>query len=129
MSRDSFVLDASALLALVNQERGADRVASALQTAVISAVNYSESVTKLCERGIPKDDVLAQLGDLKLKIIPFDASQAEVAGALRLETRHLGLSFGDRACLALANVREAIVLTGERAWSNLDIGLRIELIR
>lgn len=112
---DRFVLDASALLCLLNGEKGADRVGATLENAIISAVNYSEVVAKIVERGGPLELVTAMLDPLHLRIVDFDGSRAIRAGAMRAVTRPLGLSFGDRACLALAAARGLIAVTGDRA--------------
>ena len=94
------VLDASALLAMLNGERGADRVAAMLPGAVIGAVNLSEVVAKLAERGMLAHSIRAALEALDLDVHPFDPEMAFAAGELRRTTRRRGLSFGDRACLA-----------------------------
>ena len=71
----------------------------------------------------------AMLNPLHLEIVDFDRSQAVIAGELRAATRPAGLSFGDRACLALAVSRQLKVLTADRAWANLAVDLSIELLR
>lgn len=129
MSDALYALDASALLALFLNEDGADKVRECLPFAVMSAVNLSEAVAKLQERGVPDDDVDVSLMEVGLDIHAFDERQALIAGRLRRDTREAGLSFGDRACLALARSLDAIALTTDRAWSELDPGLRIELAR
>jgi PIN domain nuclease of toxin-antitoxin system len=83
------VLDASALLALVNQEAGQEVVAELLPRSVVSAVNVSELVAKLTEQGIPEDTVQGLLVALELTVIPFDEGQGLVAGYLRAATKHL----------------------------------------
>ena len=125
----SAVIDASALLAMLQDESGGDRVAGALPDSVISAVNVSEVVAKLCDKGVKPDQVRETLEMLALNVIDFDFSQAVEAGALRPKTRAFGLSLGDRACLALARREEARVLTADHAWADLDIGVEIEVIR
>jgi ribonuclease VapC len=110
------VLDASAVLALLNDEPGADLVIAALADAVVSAVNYAEVVSKLTERGASRAAVRAAITGIDLKVVDFDMSLAERTGAMRAETRHLGLSLADRACLALAEREGVPVYTGDRAW-------------
>ena len=126
---DRFVLDASALLCLLNGEEGADRVGATSEDAIISAVNYSEVIAKIVERGGALELVKAMLDPLSLRIVDFDGSQAIRAGAMRAVTRPLGLSFGDRACLALAAARGLVAVTGDRTWSNLTLGVEIDVIR
>lgn len=126
-----YVLDASTLLCLFNQEEGQDRVRAALGEAVISAVNYSEVVAKLVERGGAVAAIGRALEHLHLTVVEFDRAQAVEAGALRQATRQAGLSFGDRACLALAKSRSLVALTADQAWAHLDevIGVKVELVR
>ncbi|KQO60291.1 twitching motility protein PilT [Methylobacterium sp. Leaf87] len=126
-----YVLDASALLCLFNQEKGQDRVRAALSEAVVSAVNYSEVVSKLVERGGDITVVSRALDNLHLTVIGFDHAQAIQAGAFRKETREAGLSFGDRACLALAKTHGLVAITADQAWARLDddVGVRVELLR
>ncbi|KPF80485.1 hypothetical protein IP88_00295 [alpha proteobacterium AAP81b] len=125
----SVVLDSSALLAVLQGEPGADAVMPALQGALVSAVNAAEVVTKLVEIGMTPVEAGTNLTRLDVDIIAFDAVQAQQTGALRPLTRHLGLSLGDRACLALAQQRRATVLTADRPWAGLDLGIAIEVIR
>jgi len=125
----TFVLDASALLCLLHDEKGARRVAEALPQSIVSAVNLSEAVAKLADAGLPADHIRAAIESLQLAIVSFDKDQAEFAGLLRSKTRHAGLSFGDRACLALGLMRKAIVLTCDSAWSRLDLGVAVEQLR
>lgn len=122
-------MDASALLAAMLQERGAQHVQDRLVDARIGAVNLSEVVAKLQERGVPDDVVEESLAELNLIIVPFDAEQAVMAGKLRRDTRAAGLSLGDRACLALAVMLGAIAITTDSAWRNLTLPVEIELAR
>ena len=123
------ILDASAVLALLNAEPGASVVAGAVSDAAISAVNLSEVVAKLIEGGMPAEAVRETLQELELEVISFDAHQAYEAGLLRISTRSLGLSFGDRACLGLAQRHGVPVLTTDRNWSRLDAGIDVQLAR
>lgn len=100
-----------------------------LAVAVVSAVNFGECVTKIAERGDDLERAIAQLRSLPIRILAHDAEQAEHAGRLRAATRGRGLSYGDRACLALAAALGAPALTADRAWSDLDLGVRVEVIR
>jgi PIN domain nuclease of toxin-antitoxin system len=120
------VLDASAVLALLYQEPGGQAVAAHLPGALISAVNLSEVAAKLADDSIPPGDIAVTLGGLGLDVQPFDAAMAVAAGLLRPATRHLGLSLGDRACLALAQSVQGVALTTDRAWSRFA---GVELIR
>jgi ribonuclease VapC len=123
------VLDASALLALLNAEEGAHLVQDLLPHSVISTVNLAEVVTRLSAVGIPEDEIRKSLILLGLETIPFDEAQAFRTGLLYPHTASLGLSLGDRACLALARETATIAVTADRAWEKLAIDVEIKLIR
>ena len=123
------VLDASALLALMNDEPGAISVKEALPEAVISAVNLAEVVTKLVDGGMPAAQIFNDLGELNLSDVPFDVQRALATGLLRAATRSSGLSLGDRACLSLALQLACPVITSDRAWTQLDLGVDVRLAR
>lgn len=123
------VLDSSALLALLWSETGSEGVAAVLDEAIMSAVNMAEVCSKLVDRGIHGESVRLLLSDLPVKIIAFDEKQAFGAGELRPATRGLGLSIGDRACLGLAMLEGARAVTADRAWSELQLGVAIDIIR
>ncbi|MFN3835262.1 MAG: type II toxin-antitoxin system VapC family toxin [Glycocaulis sp.] len=114
------VLDASALLAVLLGEPGAERVEPYLPGAVISAVNLSEAAGKLLEKGAPLEAVKAAIAAVGLEVIAFDEEQAMAAADLRVRTRALGLSLGDRACIALGEMRRTTVFTCDRAWAQVD---------
>ena len=123
-----WVLDASALLALLRDEEGAAIVAEALeQGASMSTVNWAETLSRLLDYGQDVDEV-SQLADI-LALEPFDQTQAEESARLRPATRMAGLSLGDRACLALTRTRGVPVLTADRGWAGLEAGVEIRLIR
>lgn len=124
------VLDASAVLVLLNREPGADLVAEAIEGAYISAVNLAEVASKHVENGGDTNEIAALVDWTGMHVVPFDEDQALTAGALRASTRALGLSLGDRACLAAALfLRPAAVLTADRAWAGLDLGIDIRVVR
>jgi PIN domain nuclease of toxin-antitoxin system len=123
------VLDSSVVLAAMLGEMPTDEAEPWLSGACISAVNFAEVVTRLADRGMPPEDLADSLLDMDLDVRPFDQVQAHQAGLLRSKTRDLGLSLGDRACLALAAQLGLSVATGDKAWAKLDIGIKIELIR
>jgi ribonuclease VapC len=125
----SVVLDTSALLAALWGEPGSDRVDRVVGTARVSAVNLSELVAKLVDRGASEADIDSVLDDLGVTVVPMDERQARIAGLMRRTTRSAGLSLGDRACLALALMDGLPVLTTDRVWASLDIGVKVEVIR
>ena len=128
----SVVLDASALLAFLSGETGAERVEVRMaEGAMVSSVNLSEVVAKLNERGMPLSEIKSTVDDLGLDIATFDEALAYVAGELRKLTSHAGLSLGDRACLALGIQKGYTVLTGDKRWDDVAHipGLTVEQIR
>ena len=125
----SVVFDSSALLAITFEEEGAELAAQALNDGMISAVNASEIIARYVDLGASEEDARASLLAFGLEICPFDESLAIVAGLMRTATRDAGLSLGDRACMALAIREQARVLTADRAWAALDLGIEVELIR
>ena len=124
-----YVIDASAMLALLNQETGKERVETILADSVISAVNYSEVLGKLIDAGLPEKDACESVDLLGVEVAGFDAEMARLAASLRPMTRKLGLSLGDRCCLALGLTRRNTVVTAERAWVKLTFSVKVELIR
>jgi ribonuclease VapC len=123
-----FVLDASALLAYLNGEPGAQRVQQCIEQgqAIMSSVNLAEVLSKCADQGMSSADQAALCAALPLEISPFDTALAQSSAALRSSTRAKGLSLGDRCCLALAQSRNATALTADQAWSRLgraDIGV------
>jgi len=123
------VMDASAVLAAVRFERGHEVVLSITGTACISAVNYAEVRSRLTDYGLSRDEIDDSLGFMPMEIVDFDAQQAVAASELRSATRSAGLSLGDRACLALAMVRNAVALTADRAWQKAEVPIQIEYVR
>jgi PIN domain nuclease of toxin-antitoxin system len=125
------VLDASALLALVRNEPGANRVQSFLagDGALISAVNLAEVWTRLLDLGLGERDIAAGLSAPQPEVVPFDESLVVLTARLRSHTRHLGLSLGDRACLALALSRGLTAVTADRLWAQLNVGVTVEVVR
>ena len=125
-----WVLDASAVLAVIKREPGEDRVAEALDAgAVVSAVNLSEVVAKLAAARAPEAGIRARIEALRLDVAPFDADAAFAAGLLIPLTRSAGLSLGDRACIALGQRRGLPVLTADTAWAGLGRGVEITVLR
>lgn len=115
------VYDASALLAVMFDEPGSHRVIELLAEGdgEVSAVNGSEVGAKLAERGLKEPQIAREIAAFGLKIVAFDAEQAMAAAALRPLTRALGLSLGDRCCLALARLHSARAVTADAAWQRL----------
>jgi ribonuclease VapC len=123
------VLDASALLAFLRGESGADELTAVLTRSCISAVNLAKTISEMVEYGKSLDDVGFQIERLRIPVIPFDAEQAKMVASLWKSTRVVGLSPGDRACLSLGLKEDLPVLTTERAWSKINVGVSVGLIR
>jgi PIN domain nuclease of toxin-antitoxin system len=128
---ENVVLDASAVLGLMDTEPGEDAVAAVLPGALLSSVNLAEVISKLAERGMPAEQAHADALALGIDVVPFDGYLALDAGALRPLTRRAGLSLGDRCCLALARSRRAAVLTTQARWQPIadTVDVKIQNIR
>jgi PIN domain nuclease of toxin-antitoxin system len=123
------VLDASALLALLQKEPGAEVVLASLDQSCISTVNYAEVLSKLIDNGVPLHEAVAILESLPVVLRDHDEKHAIMNAALREPTKSRGLSLGDRACLALGKLTGLPVLTTETRWDNLTIDVEIRRIR
>lgn len=130
MSR--IVLDSSALLAILHEEPGAEiltQKSGLLEKSAMSAVNIAEAYGKLVGVGIAPEDAWEAVTAAIPEIIDFDKEQARIAGSLFPQTRSLGLSLGDRACLALGIALKAPIYTADRAWKGLRLRVVIHVIR
>jgi PIN domain nuclease of toxin-antitoxin system len=123
------VLDASAVLALIHDEPGAEQVEAVLGDAVMSAVNWAEVAGLLDARGLPAAPLRETVEALGIELRGFGREDADETGALYAATRNAGLSLADRACLALARMLEAPALTADRAWLDLDVGVEVRWVR
>jgi ribonuclease VapC len=124
------VLDASVILAVLFQERGAEKMTDeVMESAVVSAVNLAEVQSKLVKMGHPPEDAWSDALLLKSDPENFTADHAKIAGDLIVTTEKYGLSLGDRSCLALAIALKAPVYTTEQSWRNLKLGVPIHVIR
>lgn len=123
------VLDASALLAYLQDEPGGDIVDAVLAESVMSSVNWAEVIQKSISAGVNVEGMLDDLQALGLTIEPFTLSDGEMAGRLWQQTRQYGLSLGDRACLSLGSRLGVPILTSDRTWASLRLSLDIKVIR
>jgi len=122
------VLDASALLGFLQDEPGGDQVEAVLSEAVISSVNWAEVVQKSVAADVLINGMREDLEALGVKILPFTAEEAEIAGQLWLQTRQAGLLLGDRACLSLGIRLQAPVLTADQIWITLKLPVTVHSI-
>lgn len=123
------VLDASALIAFLRNEPGAEIVGESLRGSAISTVNLVEVATRFFGLGMAEAELRATIRRFSIDVMPLDETMAYSAAKLREPTRRFGLSLGDRACLALASRLECPVLTADRHWAELDVGVDVQLIR
>lgn len=126
---NKIIFDASALLALLNQETGYEIVAKYLSKIMMSTVNVSEVFYVLTDLGMPENQTKQLLSEVVKEIIPFDLEQAFISATLKKITKPYGLSLGDRACLALAKAKKLPVLTADKAWEKVNHGIKIILVR
>ena len=125
----SVVFDASAVLAVLNRERGHDKATPLLHGAVISAVNYGEVLKKAVEVGGSIATVQLLLGKQSLLIVPFDVPHAVKAASIWTQSKAFGLSFADRACVALGLLLDLPVVTAEQNMSKVELPVKVKLIR
>ncbi|MBI3744616.1 MAG: type II toxin-antitoxin system VapC family toxin [Chloroflexi bacterium] len=125
----TYVLDASAVLAVLNREPGADDIAVHFPGSAISAVNYAEVAQKRLERGMDPLSLRTRLLRSQIRIESFELEDAELTAELWPATRPFGLSLGDRACLALAIRLDLPALTCERAWAQLKTKADVRVVR
>jgi PIN domain nuclease of toxin-antitoxin system len=123
------VFDSSAILALLKMESGHEIVSKNLEQAVVSSVNFCEVVSFLSKKTQKQDEMIKFLTETFDCIEDFNIEQAIIAGSFINVTKDYGLSLGDRACLALAKYKNIPVLTADKAWSKLNLGIKIKLIR
>lgn len=127
---DKVVLDASALLALIQNEKGADVIRPLLKKSVMSTINVAEVLTALQRVEIHPKDALVSICGIITGVIPFDLEQAQCAAELQPYVRHKGLSLGDRACIALGKKLKVPIYTADKIWGELQIdNIKIHVIR
>jgi PIN domain nuclease of toxin-antitoxin system len=127
---NEIVLDASAILAIIFQEKGNDKLTDEMMDrAVASTVNLAEVQSKLLQKGFDPDEAWEDTLSLVAAAKPFTREQAKIAGTLTAKTQKYGLSLGDRSCLALAIALKAPVYTAEQIWKDLKVGVPIHVIR
>lgn len=123
------VLDASAIIAFLQGEPGDEVVRQALHAGdcVVSAANQTEVIAKALDRGVDPDAIKIILAELAYTVIDIKADDGAQAGWMRSETRKIGLSLGDRLCLAVAQRLKAPVLTADRPWLSMAQALGVDI--
>jgi ribonuclease VapC len=126
-----YVMDASALLALMQGEIGSEVVDNLLleQECVVSSVNLTEVATRLIDKGLAPEQLMRVLKEFDVQSIDFDQEQALAAAKLRLATKSAGLSLGDRACLALAQLMQGCAVTADHAWDDVKSALDVKILQ
>lgn len=124
-----YLLDASALLVLLNRETGHEKVTEILEESAISAVNLAEVASKLTDSGLPPATFRPELEALGLSVVPFDEEAAYGAAAMRPVTRKAGLSLGDRACLGTSLALGVTAVTADQSWTKVRTGVKVQLLR
>jgi PIN domain nuclease of toxin-antitoxin system len=123
------ILDSSAIMAIVLDERGSDVAAGLAPGARLSSVNLAEIITKCIEKAVPPEIATTYIRQGHIEIVDFDADLAILSGNLFKQAKKGVLSLGDRACLATAIRLKGTAVTADRIWAELDLPCRVELIR
>jgi len=130
---NKIILDASCVIALINKEKGHEIVEKHLEKAIISTVNFAEVITvvnrELFKTETEREEGLNLISETLPEVIDFNYEQAIICAGLDSITKKYGLSLGDRACLALAKYKNLPVLTADKSWEKLKLGVKIKLIR
>lgn len=125
----SHVIDSSAILAILFEERGAEEAAAWSLGGTLSSVIFAETISKCAVKGFPIEIVAAFIGQYLIEIEPLTAFTAKNAGALKLNKRFWPLSLADCICIALAIEKSATLVTADRAWLELNLPCPVEVIR
>ncbi len=127
---NKILLDTSAIIALLKKEPGHTKVDDVLATCAMSTVNFAELISSLAREGVSTDDIDTITENIIPEIIPLSHEISITTGKLITTTKHLGLSLGDRACLATAIYFNMEVYTADKVWEKLDLpNIKIHLIR
>jgi len=128
--KNKVLFDASALLALIQQESGLEILEEVASIAAISSVNLSEVISVLARSGMPEEAIKETINSSITDFIPFSQEEAELAGQLITKTQSFGLSLGDRACIATGLIHNLNIYTTDQAWKKLEVkGLSLTLVR
>jgi PIN domain nuclease of toxin-antitoxin system len=129
VSKEKWVVDASAVLAAIQDEQGGEYVKKQIDRCIISSVNWSEVLQKLSSSGSDVDKIDASLNALGLRVIDFTEDDGRISASLWPSCKSLGLSLADRACIATGLRLKTKIITADRAWKKLDIKSQLQLIR
>lgn len=123
------VFDASVVTAILKKEPGADIGERYIDHACLNVVNYAEITTVLARQGHTNTAIRKAVAPFIKCVVPMEPEMAFLAGTLESHTKPYGLSLSDRACLALAIIKKLPVLTGDTIWAELDLPVKVSLIR
>lgn len=128
---NKYLLDASALLALLQGEKGSEAVAKKIPYSALSTVNMAEVASVLNKAGMPENEISGLFNEIDIEILSYERESAVATGGIRKLTQNKGLSLGDRACLATAKTHNRIVITADKVWLDFqqELGVDVELIR
>ena len=129
MNKEKWVVDASAVLAAIQDEQGGEYVKKHIDQCVISAVNWSEVLQKLSSSGSEVEKIDAYLNALGLRVVDFTEDDGRISASLWASSKSLGLSLADRACLATGLRLKTKIITADRVWKKLEIKSQIHFIR
>jgi PIN domain nuclease of toxin-antitoxin system len=124
-----FVADASAILAFIRGEAGERKVAKWREQCLVATINLMEAYSRLIRYEMDPASVQQVLRETFPQTVPLERGLAEDSAALHAASRSFGLSYADCVCLVLGNHRRATVLTADRRWKDLQLGVKVELIR
>ena len=123
------VLDSSAVIALLLNEEGAEIVSGYEGKTAISAINLAEVCSRLIEIGLPEEQIQEHVASIRVQIYPFDTEQAYAVSRFRNIARKNGMSLADCACIQLGKQLRLPVLTGDKVWARVNLGVEVKLIR
>ena len=123
------VLDASAVLAVLRNERGAENVIPHLRGSLISSINYAEVLCILREGGGDPEMGELAINGLQIERVAFDSEHAQLLASIYMRTLGSTIGLADRACLSLGLMHRLPVITADRAWQDTDIGVDVWLFR
>ena len=123
------ILDASAVLAWLRNEKGAKCVEPMLEQASMTSVNFIELLSQLIDLEIPKSEIERLVRNLGFELIDVGTHIAWIAAELRVQTKTFGLSLGDRVCLAAGIANECPVVTADHVWTQVELPIEVITVR
>jgi len=122
-------VDSSVVLAILHEEDDWQSYAGRISGQYIASINAAEVLTTLVQAGLTPEAAGQALRLLGMIVVPFDEQDAVMMAAMQPQMKGLRLGLGGKACLAFARRRDLIVLSADKAWRGLDLGVKIEVVR